>query len=182
MKPEAIRVLPVSIPRMPTSEDNTLLEDSKIMKYSRLRLIVSAGLLSSLFLLDSNIAKSQQASPVVTVTPNQVSFPNVPSGGTATQTLTVSVSSSSAVAVNTAGLPSWVQVTPSGSINVTTGSPATLTVTANPPAGLPPGSYDSAFSVGIQGSSPQAVLVTTLVTGKSVLSASPSSLTFAALP
>ncbi|HEY4362016.1 MAG TPA: hypothetical protein VGN17_13650 [Bryobacteraceae bacterium] len=140
-----------------------------------------AGLICAV-LIGSSFAAAQQ-SPTVTVTPTQVNLLNVPSGGSATQTVNVSVSSSSAIVVDTSTLPSWLQITPNGSVNVTAGTPTTLTLTAMPPASLAPGSYDSSFSVGTQGSTtPQTIVVTTFVSGKSVLSAGPSSLSFTALP
>ena len=147
------------------------------------RMIAYTGLLSGLVLLDSKSALSQQ-NPVLTVSTNQVNFFNVPGGGTATQTLTLNTTSSSAITVNTSGAASWLQVSPSGQINVSAGTPTTLTITANPPSSLAPGSYDSVLSFSVQGSTPgtQSVVVTTFVTGTSILSAKPSSLTFTAQP
>src|SRR5579871_1463664 len=147
------------------------------------RMIACAGLLSGLVLLDPKSALSQQ-NPVLTLSTNQVNFFNVPGGGTATQTLTLSTTSSSAITVNTSGAASWLQVSPSGQINVSAGTPTTLTITANPPSGLAPGSYDSDLTFGAQGSTTglQTVVVTTFVTGTSILSAKPSSLTFTAQP
>jgi hypothetical protein len=147
------------------------------------RMIAYTGLLSGLILFDSKSALSQQ-NPVLTLSTNQVNFFSLPTGGTATQTLTLNTTGSAAVTVNTTGAPSWLQVSPNGQINVSAGTPTTLTITATPPAGLAPGSYDSVLSFGVQGSTaaPQTVVVTAFVTGASILSAKPSSLTFTAQP
>src|SRR5215469_12708341 len=138
------------------------------MKHVR-HAVASAGLLSCFLLIHSNIAPAQSSSGL-TLSNNQITFFNLPNGGTASQSITLNSTSSSGVVVNGSGAPSWLSVTPNGSMNILAGSPTTLLVTAKP-TNLTPGTYDASFTVGVQGSTatPQTVVVTAFITGTSGL-------------
>ena len=141
-----------------------------------------AVLFLALFLLQySGVAQS----PAITVSPTQVNFFNVQSGGTSTQTVNVTSSTATTIFVSTAGSPSWLTVTPNGTVNVVPGSPTPLTVQVNASGtGLTTGTFSASFTVGVSGTTatPTTVNVTASVGGTSLLTASPSSLAFAAQP
>src|SRR5579859_4163797 len=90
--------------------------------------IAAAAIVLGLLILHfSGIAQSP-TNAVVNVDRAQVTFLNIPAGGTSSQTINITSTSSTAVAVNATGAPSWLQVSPNGSVNVAAGTPTPLTV------------------------------------------------------
>src|SRR5689334_22605790 len=102
----------------------------------------------------AGVAQSQQ-NAVIVLDKQQVTFSGVPASSTQTQTVNVTASSATTIVIDMTNAPSWLQVTPSGNLNVAAGSPTPLTVravSAGPPA-LGPGTYAGSFTVAVQGSS-----------------------------
>jgi uncharacterized protein (TIGR03437 family) len=96
------------------------------------------------------------------------------SGGFLTRQVNVSSTSSTTVFINTSNSPSWLQVNPSGPMNVLQGTPLTLNVLTNA-AGMAPGaSQTGTFTIGVESSNitPITVTVNLLVLGPSALSTS----------
>lgn len=125
------------------------------------------------------------AQPALTVSAgtsptNPLVFNNIPSGGVSpSQTVTVTTGNGTTASVIIQSNPSspWVTVSPGGSVNV----PATLSVQCNT-TNLSPGSYVGSFTITVGGAPSDfvTVYVSLSVTGASLLTASPSSLSFSA--
>src|SRR5579863_9083425 len=94
-------------------------------------------------------AQSSSGQGTFSVDMQQVLFSNVPAGGVANQTIHVTATASTMVSINTSNSASWLQISPTGVLNVTAGSPTPVVVTANtagPPA-LIPGTYETSFTI-----------------------------------
>ncbi len=127
------------------------------------------SILCTLALAISSVAGAQTLS----VDNSTLNF-TVLSGGFLTKQVNVSSTSSTTVFINTSNSPSWLQVNPSGPMNVLQGTPLTLNVIANA-AGMSPGANQTGtFTVGIESSNqtPITVTVNLLVSGPSALSTS----------
>lgn len=125
------------------------------------------------------------AQPQLTVTPatsatQPMVFNNIPAGEISQSqavTVTTSNGTSATVIVQVNPANTWLQVSPSGSVNV----PVSLNVSVNTTA-LGPGNYNGTFTVTVDGA-PQdssTVYVALTVTGVSAFTASPGSLSFTA--
>ncbi|HLW76669.1 MAG TPA: hypothetical protein VKS01_06775, partial [Bryobacteraceae bacterium] len=104
----------------------------------------------------------------------------VPSGGFATKQVNVTATNSTTIFVNTANSPTWLTVSPSGPVNLLTGSPVVLNVTANAASIASGMNLTGAFTIGIQSAngSPIPITVNLGVMGVSALSTSVPSLGF----
>lgn len=148
------------------------------------RTTVLLGSLLSLFVLGFSDTAAAQTVTVTGATlgaNNTLTFANVPSGGASTQQVQINTDISTTVFINTGGSPSWLRVSPSGFNSVFAGTPLNVNVTANA-TGLNNGTYQGTFTVGINGSQTPPVTVTAnlTVTGSSLFTATPSSMSFTA--
>lgn len=115
----------------------------------------------------------------LTVTPQQLTFDNV-TAGSSSSSQTVNVSADTPTTVTVVGVSSWLTVSPSSS-NISS-TPTAFSVRVNAQT-LEQGTYQGSFTIALSGSpTPNQVTVNVLamVTGQSVLSATPSSLSFTA--
>jgi uncharacterized protein (TIGR03437 family) len=119
------------------------------------------------------------AQVTLTVTPQQLTFENVQAGATSAP-LTVNVSASSATTVQVVQVTSWLTVSPAVANIGTTPTAFAVRVNAQ---GLTQGTYQGSFTIALSGSpTPNQVTVNVqaTVTGASVLSANPGTLSFTA--
>jgi uncharacterized protein (TIGR03437 family) len=114
----------------------------------------------------------------LTVTPQTLAFNNIPSNSlSAAQQVQVSANVATTVVIQVSGSAPWLTVDHTGPLNIGT-TVTTLNVRANT-SNLQAGSYAGTFLISA-GQSQVTVNVSLSVTGSSVLSANPSSLTFSA--
>ena len=132
------------------------------------------SILGTLALIISGIVVSGVASAQTLSVDNSTLNFTVLSGGFLTRQVNVSSTTSTTVFINTSNSPSWLQVFPSGPMNVLQGAPLPLNVIANA-AGMAPGATQTGtFTIGIESSiiTPITVTVNLLVSGPSALSTS----------
>lgn len=138
-----------------------------------------APLATLLGLAGLGLSDTARAQVTLTVTPQQLNFENV-RAGTSSAPLTVNVSASSATTVQVVQVTPWLTVSPSlANVGVT---PTAFSVRVNA-QGLTQGTYQGSFTIALSGSpTPNQVTVNVqaTVTGTSVLTANPSSLSFTA--
>jgi trimeric autotransporter adhesin len=127
------------------------------------------SILCALALVVSGVASAQTLS----VDNSTLNF-TVLSGGFLTKQVNLSSTSSTTVFINTSNSPSWLQVNPSGPMNVLQGTPLALNVIANAGGMAPGASQTGTFTIGIESSNitPITVTVNLLVSGPSALSTS----------
>src|SRR5580700_1867846 len=127
------------------------------------------SILCALALIVSGVASAQTLS-----VDNSTLTLTVLSGGFLTKQVNLSSTTSTTVFINTSNSPSWLQVSPSGPMNVLQGTPLALNVIANA-AGMAPGATQTGtFTIGVESSNiaPITVTVNLLVVGPSALSTS----------
>ena len=127
------------------------------------------SILCALTLIVSGVASAQTLS----VDNSTLNF-TVLSGGFLTKQVNLTSTTSTTVFINNSNSPSWLQVNPSGPMNVLQGTPLALNVIANA-AGMAPGSSQTGtFTIGVESSNitPITVTVNLLVSGPSALSTS----------
>src|SRR5260370_32015012 len=122
------------------------------------------------------------AAQTVTVSPSgqgsPLSFLNVPTNSVSSAQQ-VSISSSIATTVTIQVQTSWLVVSPNGPVNVASASTSSINVRVNT-QGLAQGCYQGTFTVAQAQQVVATVFVNLTVSGSSLLSANPSSLTFTA--
>jgi uncharacterized protein (TIGR03437 family) len=136
----------------------------------------SAGFTRSVLCALALVVPGVASAQTLSVDNSTLNF-TVLSGGFLTKQVNVSSTASTTVFINTSNSPSWLQVSPSGPMNVLQGTPLALNVIANA-AGMAPGaSQTGTFTIGVESSNiaPLTVTVNLLVSGPSALSiASPA--------
>ena len=152
------------------------------MKRSRLlrfaRMFRALGALAVLGCFDTAFAQPQLIVTPTTSAASPLVFSNVPSGGISTpQTVTVTTANSTSTTIIIQVNPNspWLLITRGASVN----TPASLNVQCNT-SGLTTGTYNGSFTVTVSGAPTDQVIVYVRLTvsGSSVLTASPPSLTF----
>ncbi len=142
---------------------------------NRLRILAFA--LPALFLLGYSDSARGQAT--LTVTPQTLAFNNIPANSlSAAQQVQVSASVATTVVIQVSGSAPWLTVDHTGPLNIGT-AVTTLNVRANT-SNLQAGSYSGTFLIAAGQTTQVTVTVSLSVTGTSILSANPSSLSFTA--
>jgi len=126
----------------------------------------------------SDTARAQ--APVLTVTPQTLTFSSVASGASSTtQNVQVSANFATSVVIQVSQSSPWLSVNPAGALNVGT-TPTSLAVKINAQA-LAQGTYQGTFTISVNSSNQVTVTVNATVSGTSLLTANPSTLSYSAV-